>query len=69
MNNQEFPRKPIGPVESMKDRCGAHGARRRGNVGPATSIVGVASSHDTIILAFKGGTAIKKCYVPDYRFS
>jgi predicted nucleotidyltransferase component of viral defense system len=32
-------------------------------------LVGLSKTSLTDILAFKGGTAIKKCYVPDYRFS
>ena len=32
-------------------------------------LVGLSSSPLREILAFKGGTAIKKCYIPDYRFS
>ena len=50
MNNQEFPRKSVESigsvesiesvesVESMKAKCGAHGARRRGNARVAISI-------------------------------
>jgi len=32
-------------------------------------LVGLSKTSLTDLLAFKGGTAIKKCYVPDYRFS
>ncbi|MCX5810463.1 MAG: nucleotidyl transferase AbiEii/AbiGii toxin family protein [Proteobacteria bacterium] len=32
-------------------------------------LVGLSRTPLTDILAFKGGTAIKKCYIPDYRFS
>jgi len=32
-------------------------------------LVGVSETPLTKFLAFKGGTAIKKCYIPDYRFS
>jgi len=32
-------------------------------------LVGLSKTPLTDILAFKGGTAIKKCYIPDYRFS
>ena len=32
-------------------------------------LVGFSKTSLTDILAFKGGTAIKKCYVPNYRFS
>ncbi len=32
-------------------------------------LVGLSRTPLKDILAFKGGTAIKKCYVPDYRFS
>jgi len=32
-------------------------------------LVGLSKTPLTKILAFKGGTAIKKCYIPDYRFS
>ena len=32
-------------------------------------LVGLSRTDLCDILAFKGGTAIKKCYVPDYRFS
>jgi predicted nucleotidyltransferase component of viral defense system len=32
-------------------------------------LVGLSKTSLTDILAFKGGTAIKKCYVPGYRFS
>jgi len=32
-------------------------------------LVGLSKTPLTEILAFKGGTAIKKCYIPDYRFS
>jgi predicted nucleotidyltransferase component of viral defense system len=32
-------------------------------------LIGLAQSPLKEILLFKGGTAIKKCYVPDYRFS
>jgi uncharacterized protein len=32
-------------------------------------LAGLSKTPLTDILAFKGGTAIKKCYVPDYRFS
>jgi predicted nucleotidyltransferase component of viral defense system len=33
------------------------------------SLVGLSNSPLKNMLIFKGGTAIKKCYVPDYRFS
>lgn len=32
-------------------------------------LVGMSATPLKDILAFKGGTAIKKCYIPDYRFS
>lgn len=32
-------------------------------------LVGLSQSNLREILLFKGGTAIKKCYIPDYRFS
>jgi predicted nucleotidyltransferase component of viral defense system len=32
-------------------------------------LVGMSATPLREILAFKGGTAIKKCYIPDYRFS
>jgi len=32
-------------------------------------LVGLSATPLKDILAFKGGTAIKKCYIPDYRFS
>jgi predicted nucleotidyltransferase component of viral defense system len=32
-------------------------------------LVGLSKTPLIDILAFKGGTAIKKCYIPDYRFS
>ena len=32
-------------------------------------LVGLSKTSLSDLLAFKGGTAIKKCYVPDYRFS
>lgn len=32
-------------------------------------LVGLSKTSLTDLLAFKGGAAIKKCYVPDYRFS
>lgn len=32
-------------------------------------LVGLSKTSLTNLLAFKGGTAIKKCYIPDYRFS
>jgi predicted nucleotidyltransferase component of viral defense system len=32
-------------------------------------LVGLSKTHLTDLIAFKGGTAIKKCYIPDYRFS
>ncbi len=32
-------------------------------------LVGLSETILRDILAFKGGTAIKKCYIPDYRFS
>jgi len=32
-------------------------------------LVGMSETSLTELLAFKGGTAIKKCYIPDYRFS
>ena len=32
-------------------------------------LIGLAQSPLKEILLFKGGTAIKKCYIPDYRFS
>ena len=32
-------------------------------------LVGMSTTPLKDILAFKGGTAIKKCYIPDYRFS
>jgi len=32
-------------------------------------LVGLSKTSLTDLLAFKGGTAIKRCYVPDYRFS
>ena len=32
-------------------------------------LVGLSNSPLKNMLIFKGGTAIKKCYVPDYRFS
>jgi len=32
-------------------------------------LVGMSATPLNDILAFKGGTAIKKCYIPDYRFS
>jgi len=32
-------------------------------------LVGLSATPLREILAFKGGTAIKKCYIPDYRFS
>jgi len=32
-------------------------------------LVGLSKTSLTDLLAFKGGTAIKKCYVPNYRFS
>jgi predicted nucleotidyltransferase component of viral defense system len=32
-------------------------------------LVGLSKTSLVDLLAFKGGTAIKKCYVPDYRFS
>lgn len=32
-------------------------------------LVGLSKTPLTKILAFKGGTAIKKCFIPDYRFS
>jgi len=32
-------------------------------------LVGMSATPLRDILAFKGGTAIKKCYIPDYRFS
>jgi hypothetical protein len=32
-------------------------------------LVGMSATPLKAILAFKGGTAIKKCYIPDYRFS
>lgn len=32
-------------------------------------LVGLSKTPLTDLLAFKGGTAIKKCYIPDYRFS
>ena len=32
-------------------------------------LVGLSKTSLTDLLAFKGGTAIKTCYVPDYRFS
>ncbi len=32
-------------------------------------LAGLSTTSLTDLLAFKGGTAIKKCYVPDYRFS
>lgn len=32
-------------------------------------LVGLSQTSLADILAFKGGTAIKKCYIPDYRFS
>lgn len=32
-------------------------------------LAGLSTTTLTNLLAFKGGTAIKKCYVPDYRFS
>jgi hypothetical protein len=32
-------------------------------------LVGLSKTPLIEILAFKGGTAIKKCYIPDYRFS
>lgn len=32
-------------------------------------LVGLSKTPLMDILAFKGGTAIKKCYIPDYRFS
>ena len=32
-------------------------------------LVGLSKTSLSDLLAFKGGTAIKKCYIPDYRFS
>ena len=32
-------------------------------------LVGLSGTPLNDTLAFKGGTAIKKCYIPDYRFS
>ncbi|MBN1380303.1 MAG: nucleotidyl transferase AbiEii/AbiGii toxin family protein [Deltaproteobacteria bacterium] len=32
-------------------------------------LAGLSKSPLKDFLAFKGGTAIKKCYIPDYRFS
>src|SRR3972149_8603712 len=32
-------------------------------------LVGLSKTPLADLLAFRGGTAIKKCYVPDYRFS
>lgn len=32
-------------------------------------LVGISATSLRDILVFKGGTAIKKCYIPDYRFS
>ena len=32
-------------------------------------LVGLSATPLKDILVFKGGTAIKKCYIPDYRFS
>ncbi|MDP2863524.1 MAG: nucleotidyl transferase AbiEii/AbiGii toxin family protein [Desulfobacterales bacterium] len=32
-------------------------------------LAGLSTTSLTDVLAFKGGTAIRKCYVPDYRFS
>lgn len=32
-------------------------------------LIGLSSTSLNDILAFKGGTALKKCYIPDYRFS
>jgi predicted nucleotidyltransferase component of viral defense system len=32
-------------------------------------LIGMSATPLKDILAFKGGTAIKKCYIPDYRFS
>ena len=50
----------------------AEAAKRRGNcLGPDSvqRVIAIAESELRDKLAFKGGTALKRAYYPDYRFS